>query len=61
MSFVVLLMLSLSTFVRVNTAVASAQLKSLAKQNALLALNMAIGKLQSEMGPTQEFLLLLLS
>jgi hypothetical protein len=52
MSFVVLLMLSLSTFVRVNTAVASAQTEvSLAKQNALLALNMAIGKLQSEMGP----------
>lgn len=52
MSFVVLLMLSLSTFVRVNTAVASAQTEvSLAKQNALLALNMAIGKLQSELGP----------
>ena len=45
-------MLSLSTFVRVNTAVASSQTEvSLAKQNALLALNMAIGKLQSEMGP----------
>ncbi|MGJ8653597.1 MAG: hypothetical protein ACSHX8_10025 [Opitutaceae bacterium] len=54
MAFVLLLLLSITTLVQVEQSSASiskAQLQS--KQNALLALNQALGTLQSEMGPDQ--------
>lgn len=54
MSFVLLLLLSISTLVQVEQSSASinkAQLE--AKQGALLALNQALGTLQAEMGPDQ--------
>jgi hypothetical protein len=54
MSFVLLIILGLSTLVQVNSNITSAE-KDLAtaKQNALFALNLAIGDLQNEMGPDQ--------
>ena len=54
MSFVLLIILGLSTLVQVNSKIASSE-KNLAtaKQNALFALNLAIGDLQNEMGPDQ--------
>ncbi|CAA6692128.1 Unannotated [Lentimonas sp. CC19] len=54
MAFVLLLLLSISTLVQVeqrSSALGKVQLE--AKQNALLALNEAIGALQAEMGPDQ--------
>lgn len=54
MAFVLLLVLSITTLVQVEQSSASiskAQLQS--KQNALLALNQALGTLQAEMGPDQ--------
>lgn len=54
MSFVLLIILGLSTLVQVNSKITSSE-KNLAtaKQNALFALNLAIGDLQNEMGPDQ--------
>ncbi|MDP4609887.1 MAG: hypothetical protein NWT02_01710, partial [Opitutales bacterium] len=52
MAFVLLLLLSITTLVQVEqqgAATGKAQLE--AKQNALLALNQALGTLQAEMGP----------
>ncbi|MAV39726.1 MAG: hypothetical protein CML12_04010, partial [Puniceicoccaceae bacterium] len=52
MSFVLLLILSMSSFVQINANVANAHKDStLAKQNALFALKLALGNLQNEMGP----------
>lgn len=54
MAFVLLLLLSITTLVQVEqqgAATGKAQLE--AKQNALLALNQALGTLQAEMGPDQ--------
>lgn len=54
MAFVLLLLLSITTLVQVEqkgAAISKAQLE--AKQNALLALNQALGTLQAEMGPDQ--------
>ncbi|WP_309385883.1 hypothetical protein [Cerasicoccus frondis] len=51
MAFIMLLMLSLSTLVRIETATASQQLhKDTARQNALLGLNLALGQLQKLAG-----------
>jgi hypothetical protein len=54
MSFVLIIVLGLSTLVQVNSNITSAE-KNLdkAKRNALFALNLAIGDLQNEMGPDQ--------
>ena len=54
MSFVLVVILGLSTLVQVNSKLTSSG-KDLAtaKQNALFALNLAIGDLQNEMGPDQ--------
>ncbi|MGB0375484.1 MAG: hypothetical protein ACPGEE_05705, partial [Opitutales bacterium] len=54
MSFVLLIILGLSTLIQVNSNITSSE-KDLAtaKQNALFALNLAIGDLQNEMGPDQ--------
>ena len=54
MSFVLIVILGLSTLVQVNSKITSSE-KNLAtaKQNALFALNLAIGDLQNEMGPDQ--------
>lgn len=52
MSFVLLLLLSLVTFVQVGSREANSQIEALAaRQNALLGLQVALGTLQSEMGP----------
>lgn len=52
MSFVLLLLISLVTFVRVETQTAAQSLKSLeAKQNALLGAMIALGRIQSLTGP----------
>ena len=54
LAFLVLLLVSLATFTRVETQVASnSQQISLARQNALLALNVALGQLQKHTGPDQ--------
>ena len=54
MAFALLLMLSLSTFVRVETTLASQGERRLgARQNALLGLRVAMGELQRQMGPDQ--------
>ena len=54
MSFVLIIILGLSALVQVNSKLTSSG-KDLAtaKQNALFALNLAIGDLQNEMGPDQ--------
>ena len=52
MAFVVLLLVSLTSLVRVESASAeAAQQQSRARQNALLALGQAIGQLQGLAGP----------
>ena len=54
MSFVLLLILGLSTLIRVNNNITSSGKDlSSARSNALFALNLAIGDLQNEMGPDQ--------
>ncbi|MGZ0709815.1 hypothetical protein ACWPKO_15915 [Coraliomargarita sp. W4R53] len=54
MAFVLLLLLSISTLVRVETATADNSIRQLsAKQNALLGLNVALGDLQKHVGPDQ--------
>jgi hypothetical protein len=54
MAFLVLLILGITTFLRVETGVASAAAEKIeAEQNALLALSQAIAALQFEMGPDQ--------
>jgi hypothetical protein len=51
-SFLVLILVGLATFTRVETQVASnSQQLSLARQNALMGLNIAIGELQESTGP----------
>lgn len=51
-AFLVLILVGLATFTRVETQVASnSQQLSLARQNALMALNIAIGELQESTGP----------
>ena len=54
MSFALIVILGLSTLVQLNSNISSSG-KNLtaAKQNALFALNLAIGDLQNEMGPDQ--------
>lgn len=52
MSFVLVLLLSLTTLVRVESSGAAAKLDRLtAQQNALLGLKVGLGRLQSSMGP----------
>ena len=51
-SFLVLILVGLATFTRVETQVAAnSQQLALARQNALMALNIAIGELQESTGP----------
>lgn len=53
-AFLVLILVALATFTRVETQVASnAQKANLARQNALMALNIALGQLQAAAGPDQ--------
>ena len=52
MSFVLLLLLTLSTFVRVKSEQSAAQMEQVqARQNAYLGLQLALGQLQKETGP----------
>ena len=54
MSFILLLLLSLVSFVRVGGMEANTQMQGLiARQNALLGVQIALGTLQGEMGPDQ--------
>ena len=54
MAFLVLLMVSMATLTRVETQVAANyQQQDLARQNALMALNLALGHLQAAAGPDQ--------
>ena len=54
LAFILLLVLSLTTFVRVESQTAQLQLQQVeAEQNALLGLQQAIGELQKMMGPDQ--------
>ncbi|WPJ96104.1 hypothetical protein SH580_00125 [Coraliomargarita algicola] len=54
MSFVLLLLLSLTTLIQVETKSAQTQKqRTLAQENALLALNLALGNLQRYAGPDQ--------
>ncbi len=54
MAFVLLLLLSVTTLINVETTVAkSSTATAQARQNALLALNIAVGRLQKETGPDQ--------
>ncbi|MCX6936846.1 MAG: hypothetical protein NTU80_02955, partial [Verrucomicrobia bacterium] len=53
-SFLVLILVGLATFTRVETQVAAnSQQISQARQNALMALNLALGQLQKYAGPDQ--------
>ncbi len=54
MAFLVLLLLGISSLVRVEIAAASGQVKHLeARSAALLGLQLALGELQTEAGPDQ--------
>ncbi|HEY9249883.1 MAG TPA: hypothetical protein VIO38_12155 [Rariglobus sp.] len=54
LAFLVLLLVSLATLTRVETTVAqNNQIGALARQNALLGLNIALGQLQKHAGPDQ--------
>ena len=54
LAFVVVLLLSLATLIRVETAiVANTQQAAQARQNALMALHLAVGRLQRFAGPDQ--------
>lgn len=54
MAFLLLLLLSVGTFVRVETVNASSQLERIeARQNALLGMQVALGNLQASLGPDQ--------
>ena len=54
LAFVVLLLLSLATLTRVETAiVANTQQAAQARQNARMALHLAVGRLQRFAGPDQ--------
>ena len=54
MAFLVLLMVSMASLTRVETQIAfNSQAVGRAQQNALMALNVAIGQLQKEAGPDQ--------
>ncbi len=54
MSFILLLLLSLVSFVRLGNVAANVEIQNLiARQNALLGVQVALGTLQSEMGPDQ--------
>ena len=54
LAFLVLILVALASFTRVETQVAAnAQTLSLARQNALLGLNIALGRLQETAGPDQ--------
>src|SRR5476651_2168359 len=54
LAFLVLLLLSLVLLTRVSTQVSAASMKDAqAKQNAITALNIAIGQLQKYAGPDQ--------
>lgn len=53
-AFLVLILVGLATFTRVETTVAAnSQKQAQARQNALMALNIAIGQLQKTTGPDQ--------
>ena len=53
-AFLVLILVGLATFTRVETQVAAnSQSLAQARQNALMALNIAIGQLQEHTGPDQ--------
>ena len=54
MSFIVLLLLGITTFVRVESSAAAQSLRILeARQNALLGMQIALGELQAAAGPDQ--------
>lgn len=54
MGFVLLLILTMTTLVQVETSVSASQKQLLkARQNALLGVQLALGQLQKEMGPDQ--------
>jgi hypothetical protein len=54
MAFLVLLMVSMASLTRVETQIAAnSQQAAAARENALLALNLALGKLQAAAGPDQ--------
>src|SRR5690606_30520552 len=53
-AFLVLILVGLATLTRVETQVAAnSQLQAQARQNALMALNIALGQLQKHTGPDQ--------
>jgi Tfp pilus assembly protein PilX len=54
LSFVVLLLVGLATYTRIETAISgNTQKQAQARQNALLALDVALGQLQKHAGPDQ--------
>lgn len=54
LAFLVILLVGLATYTRIETAVAgNTQRQAQARQNALLALNVALGQLQKSAGPDQ--------
>src|SRR5438132_1213797 len=54
LAFLVLLLIGLATYTRIETAVSSnMQRQGQARENALLALNVAVGQLQKYAGPDQ--------
>jgi len=54
LSFVVLLLVGLATYTRIETAISgNSQKQAQARQNALLALDVALGQLQKNAGPDQ--------
>src|SRR4051812_17306661 len=54
LAFLVLLLVGLATYTRIETAVSSnMQRQGQARENALLALNVAVGQLQKYAGPDQ--------